>query len=209
MIPICHRINSIEDLKKINQSFGCEVDLRSYKNKIYVSHDPLEKKLLLFENYINFFKHKYLIINVKEEGIITAITKILHKYKIKNYLFLGETLPAILLLKKRHLIDKIIFKVSDIEGLEIIKNLKNNGIILKWVWYENFKKNKISLKALKLFKEYNLKYILCSPELTISNPFSKDIVISNYLKFFKKNSIYIPDLICTKNPSFWIRELSI
>ena len=78
MIIICHRINSIKQLKKIPYKYGVEIDVRDYKNKLVLNHDPFKKGETLI-NYLKYFKHKFLIINVKSEGIETKIYEILKK----------------------------------------------------------------------------------------------------------------------------------
>ena len=37
---IIHRINKIDKLKKIPIKYGVEIDIRSYKNDLILSHDP-------------------------------------------------------------------------------------------------------------------------------------------------------------------------
>ena len=68
MMIIRHRVNSWNKLKSIPESEGVEIDLRSSRNDIYLHHDPF-KKGVLFEKWIKFFKHKFIVLNVKEEGL--------------------------------------------------------------------------------------------------------------------------------------------
>jgi hypothetical protein len=41
MIIICHRINTIEELKKIPKEYGVEIDVRGYGDKMVLTHDPI------------------------------------------------------------------------------------------------------------------------------------------------------------------------
>ena len=75
MIFIKHRVNTANDLQKTSVKYGVEIDLRSNKKEIYLSHDPFVKGDL-FKNWIKFFKHKIIVLNVKEEGLETEIIKI-------------------------------------------------------------------------------------------------------------------------------------
>ena len=86
MIFIKHRVNSVADLKKTNAEFGVEIDLRSENNKIYLHHDPF-KKGETFEKWIKQFRHKIIVLNVKEEGLEDRIIKTLKKNKISNFFF--------------------------------------------------------------------------------------------------------------------------
>mgnify|MGYP001406597621 FL=1 len=87
MIIIKHRVNSIIKLKNTPKNFGVEIDLRSDLNNIFLNHDPF-KKGELFEKWIKFFKHKLIILNVKEEGLEPKILSILKKNKVKNFFFM-------------------------------------------------------------------------------------------------------------------------
>ena len=87
MIYTCHRINTIKELKEIPLNFGIEIDLSIYQNKIVIKHDPF-KKGENFEKFINNFKHRFIILNVKCEGLEKKIFSILKKKKIKNFFFL-------------------------------------------------------------------------------------------------------------------------
>ena len=63
-----------------------EVDVRDYKNNLILNHDPF-KKGENFIKYLKYFKHKFIIINIKSEGIETKVYKILKQKKIFNFFF--------------------------------------------------------------------------------------------------------------------------
>ena len=95
MIIIKHRVNTINDLKKTDKNFGVEIDLRSNQSSIYLHHDPF-KKGELFNKWAKSFKHKILVLNVKEEGLEYKILKILKKNKIKKFFFHDQTFSSLL-----------------------------------------------------------------------------------------------------------------
>ena len=95
MIIIKHRVNTIKEVKKIDNKFGIEIDLRSNKSKIYLHHDPF-KKGEEFSKWIKFYNHRLLILNVKEEGLEKKILSTLKKYKINNYFFHDQTFSSML-----------------------------------------------------------------------------------------------------------------
>ena len=82
MIYTFHRVNTIKDLKKIPLNFGIEVDLSTYKNNIVIKHDPFGKGES-FKKFINHFNHRFIILNVKCEGLEKRIINILKKKKNK------------------------------------------------------------------------------------------------------------------------------
>ena len=56
MKKILHRVNTINYLKTVPKEVGVEVDIRSFNNKIIVSHEPLLNGVP-FEECISFYKH--------------------------------------------------------------------------------------------------------------------------------------------------------
>ena len=99
MIIVKHRVNTSKELKKININFGVEVDLRSKNKNIYLHHDPF-KKGELFSKWIKSFKHKLIVLNVKEEGLEPKILSILKRNNVRNYFFHDQTFSS--LIKNMH-----------------------------------------------------------------------------------------------------------
>jgi len=133
MIIIKHRVNTIKDLKKTDKNFGVEIDLRSNQSDVYLHHDPF-KKGELFDKWVRSFKHKMLILNVKEEGLEDKILKILKKNKIKKFFFHDQTFSSLLKnMTKTH----VSIRYSEYESLQ-----KTNYLFkkIKWIWIDNFNK---------------------------------------------------------------------
>ena len=193
MIKIIHRINSIKKLKKIDNNHGIEIDVRSFNKNLILNHDPFKNGDLL-KNWIKFYNHKLLIVNIKEEGLEYQILKILNKYKIKNYFFLDQTFPF--LVKFSHRMKKnCAFRLSDYESISTIKKIKDK---IKWVWIDFFENFYFNKKDFEFLKKNKLKICLVSPEL--KNLSSKNIRIMKDI--IKKNNIK-DDAICTKKPNLW------
>ena len=55
MIFCSHRINTIEQLKKIPTNFGIEIDVNTYLNKLILKHDPFGSGDLL-KNFLVIFQ---------------------------------------------------------------------------------------------------------------------------------------------------------
>ena len=83
---ICHRRNTIKQLLDTPVEYGIEIDVRTFNNKIILNHDPLKKGIIL-NKWIKKFNHKFLIINIKEEGLEKYVKKILKKKISKNFFF--------------------------------------------------------------------------------------------------------------------------
>ena len=89
---IIHRVNKIKDLKKIDRKFGVEIDLRVYKNKIILNHEPYCNGDS-FDEYLSNYNHGTLVLNIKETGIEEDVLKKVRAKGIKNYFLLDVELP--------------------------------------------------------------------------------------------------------------------
>ena len=78
MIYIAHRINTIEQLQKVPNRYGVEVDLRDYNDKLILQHDPFLNGQL-FDEYLKYFNHNFLILNIKSERIEFTVLDLLKK----------------------------------------------------------------------------------------------------------------------------------
>mgnify|MGYP001414641427 CR=1 FL=1 len=178
MIIIYHRINSIKQLKKIPYKYGVEIDIRDYKNELILNHDPFKKGDKFLE-YLKHFKHKFLIINIKSEGIEKKIFDILKKKKINNFFFLDVSFPFIVKLYSK-MSKKIALRVSDLESIQTVKKLKKKS---NWIWFDYFKKDEMKLQNIKTLKK--MKFQICYVSHDLQNRKIKKKEIS----FFKKNKL--------------------
>ena len=195
MIIIKHRVNTSKELKKLSINFGAEIDLRSNNKDVYLHHDPF-KKGELFSNWIKYFKHKLLVLNVKEEGLEQKIVSILKKNNIRNFFFHDQTFSS--LLKNMHK-TKVSIRYSEFEDLKKIDKLFDS---IKWVWLDNFNEIKINRKFYSFIKKKKVKICIVSPEL-VKKSRSKEI--KKIKSYFEKNK-YIVDAVCTKNSKLWSKK---
>ena len=101
---IKHRVNSIEELRNIVPDLGVEVDLRLSGNDIICSHDPFVEADSFYE-WIEKYDHKFLIANIKSEGIEEEVFSILNKKKICN--FFNDSDPSCFLGSVENMGDKL------------------------------------------------------------------------------------------------------
>lgn len=94
MIQILHRINTIEALQNVDFQYWVEVDLRAYGNQIILNHEAFES-WDNFEEYLKFYRHKFIILNIKESGIEDKVISLMYKYGIENYFLLDVEFPYI------------------------------------------------------------------------------------------------------------------
>ena len=193
MIIIKHRINTIDELKSTPVDFGVEIDLRSFKNKIVINHEPFIDSIK-FEEWLRFYKHKFLILNVKEEGLEKSILEIIEKFNIQNFFFLDQSFPFLLKTvssgEKRTAV-----RVSKYESIETALKLSN---LASWIWLDYF--GIFPLKTFEFEKLKNAKFKIClvSPEL---QGFSYLETKKFILEINNKSLIF--EAVCTKFPELW------
>ena len=92
MHKILHRINTIEALENTPLKYGVEVDIRSFGKDLVIHHDPFEQGQS-FDEWIKFYRHGTLILNVKEEGLEEKLISMMKLYSINNFFFLDQSFP--------------------------------------------------------------------------------------------------------------------
>lgn len=188
MLFSVHRINSIKELQKIDIKYGIECDVRCYDNNIILSHDPYVTGEY-FNDFIKYFKHKFIIINIKTTGIANDILNILIENNIlDNFFFLDLSIPEIISLKNKT--KNIAVRLSEYEPLEQVLLFKD---LVKWVWVDCFNDLYLNLDKYDILRYNNFKICLVSPEL--QNHHYNDII--KYKNILYDNNIFV-DMICTK-----------
>src|SRR3989344_7403892 len=196
MLIIRHRINTIRALKTVPVEQGVEVDVRDFNGKLILNHDPFQKGENL-ENYLKEFKHKFIIFEIKSEGIERNVIRIAKKYRIENYFLLSVTYPFVNSLASEGF-RRLSVRFSEYEGLEMAKSMKGK---IEWVWVDTFSKLPFDKKSYNEIKDF--KICLVSPER-----WGRPQDINKYVKYMGKNSMII-DAVVTGNPSEWIKHFSI
>jgi len=157
---IAHQINTIEELKCVPKEYGVEVDLRDHGNRLILQHDPF-KDGEDFEDYLKYYDHGTMILNIKSERIEFRVLELLKKYKVERYFFLDSSFPMVYLLSEQGE-KNIALRFSEFEGLDTIMNMKDR---INWVWVDCFRKFPMDNISHNIFTDIGLKLCLVSPEL--------------------------------------------
>ncbi len=198
---ISHRINKIEELQKLDNMFGLEFDVRDNHNSnisedLILAHDPfvIGDKLDIF---LQEYKHKTLIFNIKSERVELKCLDLIKKYNITDYFFLDSSFPMIYLLNKKYNNNNIASRLSEYEPLSFTENIKD---FVKWIWIDCFTKLPLDKTIYEKIKILNKKICIVSPELQ-----GQQDKIFEYRNQLIDNNI-IPDAICCKeyNIIYWI-----
>lgn len=194
MIYIDHRRNTILQLKDTPTEYGVEVDIRSYKDQLILHHEPYLMGES-FENWLKHFRHQFLILNVKEEGLEERIIKLMKKFNIRHYFFLDQSFPF-LIKWSRFGESKCAVRVSEFESIETALTLKGR---IDWIWVDYFNYFPLSKESANKLKSAGFKLCLVSPEL---QGYPYEIEIPKLAHLLKDQEIF-PEAICTKKPEIW------
>ena len=157
MIIVIHRVNELKILKKIPNNYGIEIDLRSYNKDIILNHEPFLNGIKL-ELFLKYYKHKLLVVNIKESGIENSVIRTLNKFSIKNYFLLDVEQPFIWSSISKNF-KNIAIRFSEDES---IINAKKYIGKFNWIWVDTKTKLPINKKNYNLIKNY--KSCLVCPE---------------------------------------------
>lgn len=189
MLIVEHRKNTIEELRSVSIEHGVEIDIRSQGNRLILHHDPFCDGTD-FEEWLEYYDHKFLILNVKEEGLEKRIKALIDKKGITNYFYLDLSFPFLILLIKGGE-TKIAIRFSEYESIETCIALAGK---VEWVWVDCFTKFPLNRKAYEvLFPHFRI--CLVSPELLGRG---EEIV-----EIRKEISGMDIDAVCTKLPDKW------
>ena len=190
---IAHRINKIENLKKLDIKYGVEVDIRSDNKKLIIAHDPFTE-YCDFEQWISFYNHGTLILNVKENGLEEKLLFMMKKFYIKNFFILDQSFPY--LINTINLGEKICaIRLSEYESINTVISLKDK---IKWVWIDFFTKFPLDLNLYNILKSNKFKLCIVSPELQ-GHDYKTCLNLRNYIK---DNDMQF-DAVCTKKFNLW------
>lgn len=194
---IIHRVNTRGQLQQILPQYGIELDLRDYNQRLILNHDPFQDGED-FEEYLKYYNHGTLILNIKSERIEFKVIELINKYNIESYFFLDSSFPMIYSLsgKGEH---NIAVRFSEYELLDSVLTMQHN---IQWVWIDCFSKLPLNEKNYRVLKDANFKLCLVSPELH-----GREEDIRHYRQLLLDYRITL-DAICTKyhNIDKWLKD---
>jgi hypothetical protein len=198
MIYVAHRVNTINELKKIPEIYGVEVDLRDCGNEIVLQHNPFIGGEL-FEDYLRNYRHRLLILNIKSERIEFRVLKLLKRYGVRDYFFLDSSFPMIFQLFKHGEYNTAV-RLSEFESIDTVMRVQG---LVKWVWVDCFTKFVLRGKEYEAMKRARFSMCLVSPELQGRH----DDIVEHCSEL--DNQRIIPDAVCTKlaNISLWSEHM--
>jgi hypothetical protein len=181
VLYIKHRINEIDFTTDCD---GVECDIR---DGLIMTHDHGSTGIN-FQDYIKDYPYKFIILNVKCEGLERDILKCLPEHI--NYFFLDSSFPTIAKLGDQNMA----VRFSEYERMDTIRRLVGK---IKWIWVDSFHSIHFRRDEFDEMKEMGFKVCIVSPEL--HGRFHETREYANYLY----DNYIKPDAICTKNIELW------
>lgn len=195
MIIVRHSINTIKELNEVPQQYGVEVDVRSYGDKLVLSHEPLRPGED-FKEYLQHFHHRFIMFNIKEAGVEERTIELAEKYGLDQYLLMDVEFDFIYKASRQGL-RQIAIRYSEEECIDTV--LKYKGKI-DWVWMNTFTKLPLDEKIVEQLKGF--KVGLVCPERW-GRP--QDIPV--YIEQMQRLK-FQPDLVMTTAPYVELYEKS-
>ena len=211
MLIIKHRCNDLQTLRTVAPEFGCEIDIRNHGKRLIVTHDPFQEDGEEFERWLKNFNHKFLILNVKEEGLEENLIRILKYNGVTNYFILDESCPFI---RKWALngVEEFSIRVSEYESygtaLNLAAYLKKYNRKIGWVWADSFEGHPLPAPEINALRRCGYKICHVSPELHwLNNPKDWDDLVNKFISVLISQRL-MPDAVCTKLLYKWKEAIS-
>jgi len=210
MLIIKHRCNLLEELSATPIDYGCEIDLRNHGHRLTVCHDAFDDRAIDFEDWLMHYNHKFLIVNVKEEGLEEAILPLLKSRGINSFFILDESFPYIMKWAIKG-VPQFALRVSEFESIEtpisLAISLNKISKSISWVWVDTFLGEPLPLKQVKQLKDVGFKICYVSPELHSTSKANDNYPMTEDFICKLMGQHIIPDAVCTKVPNLWSREI--
>lgn len=190
MIPIIHKVNSIESLKKIPKNYGVELDIRNSTSGLILSHE-LSNEGTLFEEYLEEYNNELLVANIKESGTEDEAIRLIKNKNIDNFFLLDVEFPYIYQnfeLNKKYLSTRF----SKYESIDSVKNLINK---VEWLWVDTYSDFDIDNNCAEVMS--NFKICLVSP-----SRWGLQDMVDSYLDKFKNFAIKIDAIMIENDEKF-------
>lgn len=194
MILVRHRRNTAEDLRATPVEYGIELDLRSQGERLIVHHDAFVDGED-FERWLDDYRHRLLILNVKEEGLELRLIALMRERGIEDWFFLDQSFPF-LIRTARMGESRCAVRVSEFESIDTALTLAGQ---VDWVWVDCFTRFPLDRAQADRLRGAGFKLCLVSPELQGREAATE---IPALRALLAREGI-VADAVCTKEPALW------
>jgi hypothetical protein len=193
VIIVRHRCNTSAQLRITPRELGVEVDIRSHGDALIIHHDPFVTGES-FEDWLSHYRHRLLILNVKEEGLEERLIGLMCTRGIVDYFFLDQSFPFLLRTANQGE-RRCAVRVSEFESIETALSLAGK---IDWVWVDCFRRFPLTSADAARLKRAGFKLCLVSPELQGQAPTE----IGTLRALLAREGISA-EAVCTKEAQLW------
>ena len=175
--------------RSFEMGLGTETDLRDVCGKIVISHDMPNGQEITFEDLLEIMRGRNLplALNIKADGLINEILRLLQKYKHTNYFTFDMSIPDMVVQLKAKA--KVFTGLSDILTTPVLLD-KSCG-----VWLDAFNGEWYDIELIDKLLGKNKSVCIVSSDLHGRNPAKQWQMLKQY------KNIQTPNLfLCTDNP---------
>lgn len=194
MIVVAHRRNALDALDATPPHLGVEVDVRESGGRLVVAHDPFSDGPAL-DAWLDRYRHRLLVVNTKEEGLVEHILPRLAVRGIEDFFFLGPPVPELL----PHVEAgeaRFSVRVSEVHHPGTALALASR---VRWVWLDAFRDGfPISGEVARRLRAAGYRICLVSPELYGRAP----AAITAYRAAAEATGVAF-DAVCTRAWDAW------
>jgi hypothetical protein len=174
--------------------FAIETDIRTFKGRIYLSHDPIldSHSLISLEELLSNWvetPNLPLFLNVKEDGLIPYLKPLEPLLSQLKPVFFDMSLPELLKFSKSLPSEMLATRFSEFEKEPLAIEL------CSWLWVDSFQSDPEPEQVRRFVEEKQMSVAIVSPEIHHRNP---DNVWNNFRQasYLPTDSVYF----CTDYP---------
>jgi hypothetical protein len=193
-LVVAHRRNRPDELAATPAGLGIEMDIRSYGDRLVVTHEPFDPGVDL-EEWLDAYAHAFLVANVKEEGLEPAVEAALAARGIDRWAYLDQSFPFLVKTLRRGE-NRCMVRVSEYEAAATALSLRPAP---GWVWLDSFTGRLPAREDLAALAAAGLQVMLVSPELQGREPGPE---VAGMRTAFAEAGLELA-AVCTKRPDLW------
>lgn len=184
----------MEQLALTPREFGVEIDIRSRGNDLILCHDAGGGGPRLDE-WVNHFCHRFIVVNVKEEGLEERVRDVLDGAGVTDWAFLDQSFPY-LVKSLAQGESRVMVRVSELECPDTALALNPSPA---WVWLDSFSGEWQNAEVLMNLKNAGFRIMVASPELHGRDPSRESAQLRRVLS---EAELQV-DAVCTRRPELW------
>jgi hypothetical protein len=191
-----HRVNEPEALRNTPPELGVEIDLHADGDRLVLVHDAFASGPD-FREWLTGYRHRFLVLNTKEEGLEQRIAALLDEHGITDWAFLDQSFPF-LVRTLRAGETRTMVRISEYESVATALALTPRP---DWVWVDSFTGRWPSADDLARLAGHGFRLMVVSPELQGR---SLDDEMDRITSVFVAAGVPLHG-VCTKRPADWQR----